>query len=32
MAVQAFSQGQAVVPFWGDRVQERLNENLKNFQ
>lgn len=32
IALEAFSQGQAVVPFWGDRVRERLSENLKNFQ
>ena len=32
IALEAFCQGQAVVPFWGDRVRERLSENLKNFQ
>ncbi|MGB3207608.1 MAG: MerR family transcriptional regulator [Crinalium sp.] len=31
-ALEAFSQGQAVIPFWGDRVRERLSQNLKNFK
>ncbi len=31
IALEAFSQGQAVIPFWGDRVRERLSQNLKNY-
>jgi DNA-binding transcriptional MerR regulator len=31
-ALEAFAQGQAVISFWGDRVRERLSENLKNFK
>lgn len=31
-ALEAFSEGQPVIPFWGDRVRERLSKNLNNFK
>jgi hypothetical protein len=31
ISLEAFSQGQAVVPFWGDHIYQRLQDNLKSF-
>jgi hypothetical protein len=30
-ALEALSQGQSVIPFWGDRVHQQLRDNLSNF-
>lgn len=31
IALEAFSEGQAVIPFWGDRIHQRLQQNLKKY-
>ncbi|MBD2528023.1 MerR family transcriptional regulator [Nostoc flagelliforme FACHB-838] len=32
VALEALCQGQTVIPFWSDRIHQRLRENLRSFE
>jgi hypothetical protein len=32
LAIETIDRGSPVVPFWSDRIHQRLQENLKSFE